>query len=464
MSILVLRTFAVSALLASILSATAYADDGDGAAGPDYLDSTSQQTQSMGGHGEANNGTGGIGSAGGKGGDVTSEAVGNANNEAFALSFGGNGGHGDETGGAGGNGGTVNFIMTGQVGDNVDASSYGGAGGNSNSGNGSLGGSGGDVSLSVSGLIEGHAFALSSGGQGQGSTGTTGGNSGNVELTIAASSRVNGEARGESLAGDAEAGGNAGTVVVTIAGVVTNGVVAQSAGGEGSGAGGDGNDVTVTISGTVIGDVAASNSGTTVGEIKVILDGGIVTGTITASGGTSSLKFAFDVSDKSEFNAAAAVLTNPNKAAQGTVTINGALYQWSGFGSLVNALRYVGPADAVVITVTETSTSGSSTFDPAPVKTPGKPKLVAEASLEPVKPEAATCDSPTVRAIRQSDGTVLVVSRSEGKNLVVGTLTMGSFKRTANAPNWDVSFVNDGGTQVAQITDGSGHALSSCSF
>jgi hypothetical protein len=65
-----------------------------------------------------------------------------------------------------------------------------------------------------------------------------------------------------------------------------------------------------------------------------------------------------------------------------------------------------------------------------------------------------------VKAIRQTDGSVLIVQRSGGSNMMVGKVTNGSYKRAAGAPDWTVT-VND---DTVQVSDTSGGTSASCSF
>jgi hypothetical protein len=375
------------------------------------------------------------GGAGENGGLVNSEVGGSSSggsNGAIAYSIGGNGGDGGTAiagdgegreaekggnGGAGGNGGEVTMTVTGEIQGGVAAGSRGGDGGK--------GGEGISGNPGVAGGIDGQ-----------------GGNGGDVELTI----KANG-----SVVGD---------------------VLAVSQGGEG---GTHGGDVTVTISGYVDGKVetASEGVGNAAGKIQVVIDGGVVTGVISAETNNeeSSLAFKFDVADRTEFNAATLALTG--SGAEGTVTINGKGYEWRGFSTLVNLLSYVGPEDKVVVSVKETTNENPTTTVGDPVaapktvakqeEEPAKPKIVAGIEVIQGKPEMAKCSGGSeIRTVRLDDGSVVVIHHKSGADTLIGQLEGGEFHRASDAPDWTVQ-VGDSGKTVS-VSDASGTALSNCSF
>ncbi len=334
---------------------------------------------------------------------------------------------------------------------------YGNCAGNPEDvGNGGKGGDGGNVRVSLQdGTVYGDLSATSQGGKGgrAGETNNVGNNS-------------NGPENG--------AAGNGGDVTIKVAttGVVIGDVVAKSLGGEGQGQDRDGHggDVNVTISGIVTGGVRTSSEGdmNNAGVIKVAISGGVVSGIISANTeGPSTLSFKFQISDRSEFNAATQALTGPG--AGGQVTINGNLYRWEGFSTLVDLLSYVGPNDEVKVTVQRQGEPASVNSTPDPVAPQTKAsapaqiaKVFGEIPLVTGKPEMAKCSGATeVRTVRQNDGSIVVIHHSRGEDTLIGQLKDGQFRRTSAAQDWDVK-VGDSGKSV-DVTNG-GAAVSSCAF
>lgn len=384
-----------------------------------------------------------------------------------------------ENGGNGGNGGNVTSVAPGSSSSNNDGVSAVSGGG--------IGGTGGVA-------VEGESMCFGEcGGEGAlpGGDGGNGGNGGTVDLTLTGTSYGNvtagsyggaaGQAADDLTASQAK-GGDAGDVTIEIAttGIVDGNVIAQSRGGKSNmtdgSTGGQGGDVTVTISGTVYGHVSAertSDEQVATGTIKVVIDGGLVTGTISAStANASSLSFIFDVADRQEFQAATAALTGP--AAGGQVTINSHTYTWEGFGTLVDLLRYVGPEDKVVVSVKETTNETTTVGEPAspprqakaPVKVedePAKPRIVAGVQVIEGKPEMAKCSGGSeIRTVRLDNGSVVVIHHNRGADTLIGQLEGGEFHRASDAPDWVVRVGDEGKT--VDVSDASGSALTSCSF
>ena len=370
------------------------------------------------------------------------------------ASTGGSGSNGyafEPDGGNGGDGGDVTAVVEdGYPGSGiVSITSTGGNGGSgapsmpldcgplceSTPGRGGNGGDGGAVDLTLTGEATGNVTARSQGGMaGTGYNGQspTAGTGGEVTLTIEATASV---------------GGN---------------VLAESIGAGGAPVSGD---VTVTISGEVDGSVTAKSNGASgvAGTISVVLDGGVVGGTITAqTAGESSLSFKFDVSDRNEFDAATTALSG--SGAHGTVTINGHGYAWSGFSTLVNLLTYVAPTDRVVVTVQSTSSPDSSSGD-APPSTPRAPQppvqhavVIGTIPLITGQPERARCSgSSSIRTVRQNDGSIVVIHHSRGADTLIGQLKDGAYLPAAS--NWSVQV---SGSSI-EVSDGGG-AASSCTF
>lgn len=409
------------------LSPSFATSEGPGEPGPDITESSSATTVSTGHDGSDGGGEQANGYDGGNGGDITITSPGSNMEGVSATSTGGNGGAGADA---------AQNMCFGEC-DPEPA------------GDGGNGGHGGNVSLTLDGASHGDLRATSQGGAGG----------------------MPGE--GSNVAG---AVGNGGSVIITVAtgSTVVGDVVAESLGGTLNGmvANGHGGDVTVTISGTVTGKVETRTDGDqeTAGAIKVVIDGGVVTGVISAGQHhNSSLTFKFEVADRTEFNAAATALTGP--AAGGTVTINDKVYEWAGFHTLVNLLSYVGPDDKVVVSVT-TSTETTNVGDAANAPTPTQPKppvqaqqlmLVGDVPLIVGKPEMAKCSGGSeIRTVRLDDGSLVVIHHSRGTDSLIGKLADGEFRRASDAPDWTIQ-VGDQGKSV-QVSDATGNALSNCSF
>ncbi len=201
-----------------------------------------------------------------------------------------------------------------------------------------------------------------------------------------------------------------------------------------------------------------------------MLDGGVVSGTIKSSGGNAKLTFDFDVTDQGEFDAASSVLTAQN--ASGTVTINNKTYQWEGFGTLVNALRYAAPTATVTVTVNSAPTGSSANSNgpesapsgkrsaSAPEPAPQAPQKMVARDIPFItgKPEAAKCTGDSsVRTVRLGSGSVAVIHHGGGSDTVIGEIRDGGFRGTGSG--WTVSV---SGSSV-EISDGGG-SVSSCSF
>jgi len=407
-------------------------------------------------------GDGGNGGAGG-GADARSITIlshGQVTNGAAVTTAGGAGGAGADaaTGDDGGNGGNAGSsagaatTVLGSVGGTATATSAGGTGGQ--------GGDAGDSTLPGGG---GPPNA-DGGNAGDGGTGGAAGNvtivvSGTAGAVLAQSLGGNGGQAGDRAAlggnpGRDGRGGDAGDVTVIISGTAGN-VTASSIGGDGrvDGAGGD---VAVTVKGTVNGDIDATSTGSTTGQIKVLIDGGVVTGTISANAAaTSTLEFKFDVADRTEFNAAAAALTAPGAAVQGTLTINGSPYTWTGFDGLSNLLRYTGPNDTVVVTVTGGPSSETGNAFGAPRGGTSGPLL----ATGPVR-----CMPRTLTAQRQGDGSVRLISKIiEGSGFFeFGFIRGTAFDRSPGTPDWAVEVLADKRNQHAKITDETGALIGIC--
>jgi len=309
-------------------------------------------------------------------------------------------------------------------------------------------------------------IAVSDGGYGSGGVGGTGGNGGRVEIVVAATGKVAGALTAQAVGGDGNGASNGGDIAITLAGRVTGDIAALSYAGGGNGEWGDSGDITVTISGTVDGKVDAWAAGVGYGTINVVLEGGTVTGVISAHNAPGVLTFDFDVADKAEFDAASTTLLA--QQASGTLIINGKGYEWVGFGTLVNALRYAAPGDKVVVSVNQSASSTSPTETPQPaqsgsrIASVGGEKVFGEIPLITGKPEMAKCSGSTeVRTVRQDDGSIVVIHHSRGEDTLIGQLKDGEFRRGEAGRGWDVSVGNQG-TSV-DVSNG-GAAISSCAF
>ncbi len=472
--------------------------------------------------------TGTTGGPGGAGGDVFSNSISRPDTDG-ALSmerYGGDGGAGVTAAGAGANGGdggkggsagNVGLGVAPAGGSSPSASAIteggagatgGGGGDTAKGGNGGAGGSAGTASVLVSGTVSGTVTARSEGGaggkggnggdstlahpDGNAGNGGAGGNGGNAGAVRAEINGRTGAVIAESLGGDVGSGGNrggtggstglrgteggdAGKVDVFINGT-TGAVTAASKGGDGIHAGDSGN-VTVTVRGTINGTLSTETASSLVdaahGQINVVLDGGVVTGLISANAaGRSTLTFDFDMTNRSEFEAAGAsfssylsgILVDPT--ITGSATINGKPYSWTGFDSLSNLLRYTGPNDVVVVTVGPTPAgSGSSVGDA--FGTPrragggfGLPSIGAPvAATGPVR-----CLPRTFTAQRQGDGSVRLISKMlQGSGFFeFGFLRGTTFDASPGTPDWSVTVVTDKRNQHAEITDASGKLIGVC--
>jgi len=420
---LVLGTVLLGLSLAPALAAPAAVD------GPD-IEAGTGPTDESGGEDGRDGATGENGSRGGTGGNVTS-VVGSSHTEVNAGSVGGNGGHGGDAfadhdhpmpagnGGNGGNGGNIDLTLTGEV----------------------------------TGIVRGRSLGGNAGAGGQGAEGADGG-----------------QPMPDGSAGEAGKGGNV-TITIADTATVTGTVYAVSSGGVANGTHeATAGDITVTVSGVVNGSIHAKSgeNAHTAGTINVVLSGGVVTGVISAdANATSKLTFDFDVADQAEFNAANTALTG--SAAEGTVTINGKGYNWAGFDSLVNLLRYVGPGDKVEVSVQPSSSPSSVNDRHEPLagqSRPQQPQQVAmvfgNIPLVTGKPEMARCSGATeIRTVRQDDGSIVVIHHSRGEDRLIGQLRDGTFRRSQAAQDWDVRVGNEG--RSVEVSN-DGNAVSSCSF
>lgn len=338
----------------------------------------------------------------------------------------------------------------------------GGSGVDGTGADGGDGGSAGKVTINVLGPTTGQMSVSSQGGSAgsgaaAGGVGGQGGDGADVEVNVAAAGKAGAinitttagqDAGPVALGRDAGTAGSGGDIVVKVVGQ-SGAISAVSTGVDAAGVTpGDGGDVTITITGTVNGAVAASSTGSTVGNIKVVVDGGVVKGVISANPeARSTLEIKLDVADRGEFNAAAAAFAN---ASGGSVRINGNDYSWSGFDSLSNLLRYVGPNDTVVVTIG----SPSSTGDAFSAPTAG-PLL----ATGPVR-----CLPRTFTAQRQGDGSVRLISKMvEGDGFFeFGFVRGAAFDASPGTPDWAVNVVTDKRNQHAEITDADGQLLGIC--
>jgi hypothetical protein len=412
-----LAALAVTPVLAESSSNTM-----DGADGQD-ITGTGPSDSSLGGRGQSDYDSGYAGN-GGDGGDVTSVVSQSGSNGVSATSQGGDGGNGygfieewEGQAGSGGNGGKVDLTLTGTSDGNLTATSQGG-----------------DAGWSMNNHY----------------SQATGGTGGEVVVTVATTGVVTGDLIAQSVSGTS----------------MDNVSFSQSTEPQGG-------DVTVTIAGTVQGNVDTSTNG---GTINVVLDGGVVTGVISAySRAENALTFSFDVADNDEFKAATATLTG--QEASGQVKINGHTYSWEGFSTLVDLLRYTGPKDKVVVSVDKETTNHTTTVgDPVFTQTANQrkpevkpeaprqvPKLVGDIPLVVGKPEMARCSGGSeIRTVRLDDGSMVVIHRTGGADALIGKLEDGEFHRSSDAPDWTIRVADEG--KSVQVSDATGNALSNCSF
>lgn len=370
----------------------------------------------------------------------------------------------------------------GQAGDDLEmdvpsgtafvAKSTGGAG---NITDNSAGGKGGDIDLTIKNgtSVSGYVNVDSSGGEAFGDAGK----GGTVELTMEAGSSVNsvtvssagGTGSGNGRAGDGGAitasiagtvvtdaligsfGGNiwedasdagdSGKVVVTVTSTgKMNDLYVEAAGGETfQGAPiGDAGAIEVTIAGQV-NNASISSTGASDATVSVVLqDGAVVTGEIKVAGNNlSTLTFDMRMTNRTEYNAALAVLLDPTKPAGGEIIVNGQSYAWSGFDQLVNMLDYV-----------------NTTQPTAPVQ------VTVTRGINKAPPPAAAfkCDKAAVYPVVQADGSIALYANAggaKGKSLI-GLVKDGKFRSSG----LDFSVVVVGDTYTVKNAGGS--VVSTC--
>ncbi len=370
---------------------------------------------------------------GGDGGDVTGAVVIDVNlalssNDLFTYTAGGGWGGAATGGGAGGNGGdgptSITATITGQAG-NVTIGASGGDGGATATGTRGNGGSTGTIDAVVSGTF-GSVSVVTVGGSLNGQTGTGGiaGNGGSVSLDFS---------------------GKAGQVYV------------QSAGGfQGYGAQpGQGGDVRVTLGGEVTFDLVLNNAGGLPGTVLVVLeDGAKVGGEIRNYNNThGELQFDMQVSSQAELDAAtdsiAAIGGNPN----GTVTVAGQSYTFSGFSSLKNhisVLQAQNPGQPITVTF-----AGGSGASSAEVGSAFQPDRTRTAAI--VAPRCRGRITPIV----QPNGRIqLNGNPRDSKPLIVGWMEGRSF--VPSAPNWSTVVTDERRGIKVEVIDPNGKLFATC--
>ncbi len=320
-----------------------------------------------------------------------------------------NGGDATE-GGTGGAGGHIVIVTTGPT-TGVSATANGGAGGDTaGTDNPGTGGAGGTIVISLDTNTLGDVDAIALGG------------------------RPGSDSVDTGVVGTGGAGGN---IIIAVNTSVVGHVLGAAYSG---GSGGAGGHVLIGISAPVLGSVAGvvfDGTDHSTGGVEVDLrDGAEVGGTITASSQlvASKLSFQMKVDTKADYAQARQVLKAAIPGASGTVTINGHTYSWQGFQTVEDLLTFIGKV---------------MSENPAPARSnylhclPGG-KVIAYRTGP---------DSETFNAKNPTGGAFFHVGNVSGSTFT-----------STNPLGWTVSVATVHHKTTAQVLDGSGAVVATCSL